>query len=98
MPWWAAVSWLSSRAMGSLPSYAALDYLADAQALRPSGRAPHRLAPRSTGNDNDEILGFIDDRDQCVLVILVDPDGEERSLRFAPVFGYSPGPPSHLEQ
>src|ERR1700676_4387397 len=98
MPYWAIVSWFSARAMDSLPSYTALDHLANAQALRPSGRAPHRLAPRSTGNDNDEILGLIDDRDQCVLAILVDPHGEERSLRFSPVFGYSPGPSSHLEQ
>src|SRR5712691_5698588 len=79
-------------------SNAALDRLADAQALRAGRRAPHRLAAGAARDQNDEVARLVDDRHRRVRIALVDPDREERPVRLAAVAREAPRLARHLEQ
>src|SRR5215475_12925402 len=78
-------------------SCAALDHLADAEALGARSRTPHRLAPGAARHHHNEITRLVDDRHHGVVVVLVDPQREERTFGLAAILGHSPGLARHLE-
>src|SRR5260370_28889019 len=75
----------------------ALDALADAETLRARRRAPHRLAARAACHDDDKIARLIDDGDHRILIVLVDPDREDRALGLAAVPHHAPRLAEHFE-
>src|SRR6266700_515393 len=74
-----------------------LDTLADTETLRARGRAPHRLAAGAPRHHDDEIARLIDDGDHRILIVLIDPDREHRTLGLAAVLDHAPRLAGHLE-
>src|SRR5262249_53873482 len=68
-----------------------LDFLAYTQTLRARCCTPHRLAAGAASDDHDEVLRLTQDGYWRIVVALVDPDREERSLRLAAVLDQAPG-------
>src|SRR5262249_40508660 len=60
--------------------------------LRP--RPPPPFPPR---HHHNEVARLIDDRHHGIVIVLVDPDREERTLGLAAVLGHAPGLAGHLE-